>query len=130
MSAFFGVTISIMSFLFQNNIKLLGICVDVSFLTKYLTAEASFLAKTTFDHVYRKMTGLCDFFFGNLLYKVDLSTVGVGHLPVFRQRSQLVLLGRMAQVKVCLLCALRGGRWRRARPRVGQVTLARDVGAH
>lgn len=46
-----------------------------------------------------------------LLYKVDLSVLGVGHLPVVRQRSQWVLRGRMAQVRVCLLCALRGGRW-------------------
>lgn len=45
------------------------------------------------------------------LYKVDLSILGVGHLPVVRQRSQRVLWGRMAQVRVCLLCALRGGRW-------------------
>lgn len=64
------------------------------------------------------------------LYKVDLSALGVGHLPVVRQRSQRVLWGRMAQVRVCLLCALRGDRWWGGRPSVGRVTLVGGEGSH
>lgn len=43
-----------------------------------------------------------------LLYEVDLSALGVGHLPVLGHRAQRVLVRGVAGVCVCVLRALRG----------------------
>lgn len=64
-----------------------------------------------------------------LLYKIDLSVVSVGHLPVVRQRALRILLRRMAQVRGSLPSALRGGRRGGGGPKVGWVTPARAEGS-